>query len=88
MIWTAAFWRGAGERAIKTVCQTLIAVIGVGAVGILDVDWSGAVSTAALAAVLSLLTSIGNADFVAGNPDARHAAEPDVRTVDLDAPQP
>ena len=73
MIWSAAFWRGAGERMIKTAAQALLAVIGVGAVGIMDVDWGGALSAAALAAVLSLITSIGNADFTAGTDPARRA---------------
>mgnify|MGYP003604640960 CR=1 FL=1 len=41
-------------------------MIGVGAVGLLDVDWLGALSAATLATVVSLLTSIGNADFTAG----------------------
>ena len=66
MLWTTAFWRGAGERALKTFAQALVAVIGVGAVGLLDVDWRGALSAATLATVISLLTSIGNADFTAG----------------------
>lgn len=66
MIWTAQFWRGAGERAVKTFAQALVAVIGVGAVGLLDVDWIGALSAALLATVISVLTSIGNADFTAG----------------------
>ena len=63
---TKAFWKGAGERAVKTFAQALVAVIGVGAVGLLDVDWRGALSAATLATVISLLTSIGNADFTAG----------------------
>ncbi len=63
---TKAFWRGAAERALKTFAQSLVAVIGVGAVGLLDVDWIGALSAALLATVISLLTSIGNADFTAG----------------------
>lgn len=66
MIWTKHFWMGAGERAIKTFCQALLGVIGVGAVGILDVDWPAALSVAALATLASVLTSIGNADFTAG----------------------
>lgn len=63
---TKAFWKGAGERALKTFAQSLVAVIGVDAVGLLDVDWLGALSAATLATVISLLTSIGNADFTAG----------------------
>ena len=66
MLWSIAFWRGAAERAVKTFAQSLVAVIGVGAVGLLDVDWLGALSAATLATVISLLTSIGNADFTAG----------------------
>lgn len=66
MIWSKDFWMGAGERAMKTFAQALAAVIGAGAVGLMDVDWPQALSVAALAAALSLLTSIGNADFTAG----------------------
>lgn len=66
MIWSSAFWRGATERALKTFAQALVAVIGVGAVGLLNVDWIGALSAALLATVVSVLTSIGNADFTSG----------------------
>lgn len=66
MIWTTAFWKGAAERAIKTFAQTLAAVFIVGTTGILEVDWIPALSVAGAAALASLLTSIGNADFVAG----------------------
>ena len=73
-IWRGDFWRGAGERAIKTFVQTFVAVViaGVGAdavgatAGLLDVSWLSALSVAALAAILSLGTSVGNADFTAG----------------------
>lgn len=44
-------------RAIKTVAQTAIAMIGTGAV-IADVNWQVVVSAAVLAGVLSVLTSI------------------------------
>lgn len=74
-MFTLAFWKGAGERAIKTFAQALVAVIGTGALGILDVDWASALSVAGLATIVSVLTSIGNADFTAGTPvtDGRHA---------------
>ncbi len=73
-LWSGAFWKGAGERAIKTFIQTFIAVViaGVGAdavgvtAGILDVSWLSALSVAALAGLLSLGTSIGNVDFTSG----------------------
>lgn len=73
MLWTLAFWKGAAERAINTFFQTLIAVVGVTAgsalipeVGIEGVPWIGVLSASALAAPLSLATSIGNANFTAG----------------------
>ena len=66
MIWSSACWSGAAERGVKTFAQALVAVIGVGAVGLLDVDWIGALSAALLATVVSVLTSIGNADFTSG----------------------
>ena len=56
--------KAAGIRAIKTFAQALIACIPVTAATIGSVDWIAAISTAALAAVLSMLTSI------AGLPEA------------------
>lgn len=51
--------KAAAVRAIKTAAQTAAALIGTGALGILDVDWVGVASGSALAAVLSVLTSLG-----------------------------
>lgn len=65
-IWTGQFWRGAGERTIKTGAQTLVALIGTEAVGVTSLDWPQMLSVAATAMLLSVLTSIGNADFTAG----------------------
>lgn len=66
MLWTRSFWKGAAERATKTAAQVLVAYFTVGTTGILDVDWVTALSVSGAAAVASLLTSLGNADFVAG----------------------
>ena len=51
------FLRAAGIRAIRTFAQSAIAIIGTTAV-ISEVDWLAVLGTAALAAVLSMLTSI------------------------------
>ena len=78
MIWTLAFWKGAAERAIKTLLQVFVAVIGVTGigttVGVTEVNWLGALSIALVSAVLSLATSIANADFVAGIQKPLHSA--------------
>lgn len=52
------YWDYAGERAMKTIAQTALATIGVGAVGILEVDWVNVGSVSALAGIMSLLTSV------------------------------
>ena len=52
------FWRATGIRALRTVCQTAVALIGTNAVGISDVDWVAIASGAALSGVISVLTSI------------------------------
>ena len=53
-----AWIKAAIIRAIRTMAQTAAALIGTGAVGIMDVDWIQVLSASALAGVLSLLTSI------------------------------
>ena len=47
----------AGIRAVRTVAQTAVGAIG-GAAMLSSVDWRVVVSTAALAGILSLLTSV------------------------------
>lgn len=46
-------------RAIRTVAQTAVALIGTNAIGITEVNWVGVASGAALAGIVSLLTSLG-----------------------------
>ena len=54
---TIDFWKAAGIRALKTVCQTAIATIGT-AIVITDVHWMYVLSASALSGILSILTSI------------------------------
>ena len=53
----AKWWKAAGIRAIKTVAQTAVATIGTSAI-LSEVNWLVVASAAALAGILSLLTSI------------------------------
>ena len=51
-------------RAIKTAAQTAVSLIGTGAVGF-DLDWIQIASVSGVAAVVSLLTSVGGLPEVA-----------------------
>ena len=51
------WWKCAGIRALKTVCQTAVATIGT-AVVLSDVNWLAVVSASILAGILSMLTSV------------------------------
>lgn len=48
----------AGVRAIKTVAQTAVGMLTGNMVGIMDVDWIAVASVAAMAGIVSLLTSV------------------------------
>lgn len=51
------WWKAAGIRALKTICQTAIATIGTTA-AFHEVNWLMVGSTSLLAGILSLLTSV------------------------------
>lgn len=54
---TQKWIKAAGIRAVKTMAQTAVAVIGTAAV-VSAVDWKMAVSASVVAGVVSLLTSV------------------------------
>ena len=60
--------KAAGIRALKTTAQALAAGIGTTA-ALSEIDWPLAVSTALVAGILSLLTSIG------GLPELKRASD-------------
>lgn len=69
---TLNWLKAAGIRALKTAAQTAVATIGVSAV-MQEVDWAVVGSTALLAAILSLLTSLGGLPELKEEPDSKHA---------------
>lgn len=69
--------KAAAVRAIKTAAQTAVALIPV-SITITEVDWAVVAGTAALAAVLSILTS------VAGLPEVNEAEELDALETEVD----
>ena len=55
----ARVWvRAALIRALKTMAQAAIGVLGTGAIGLMQADWMNVLSVALMGGVLSLLTSI------------------------------
>lgn len=51
------FWKAAGIRAIRTVCQAAVATIGTAAL-LREVNWLAVISASILAGILSLLNSV------------------------------
>lgn len=54
---TIEFWKAAGIRALRTICQTAVATIGTSAV-LSEINWIAVGSASLLAGILSVLTSI------------------------------
>jgi len=67
-MWTRAWWQAAAERALKTVAQTLVALIGANAVDVTTLDWPSLLGIAATAGIVSILTSIGSAKIGSEGP--------------------
>ena len=73
MIWTVAFWKGLGERAIKSFIQGFVVAVGAAIAGkttAWEIPWDttlwSALGIGLLMAVASVVTSFGSAGFVAG----------------------
>lgn len=60
-MWTLRFWKDAAERALTTAAESALAVLGVGAINVMTVDWTGVFGVAAGGAVLSILKSMAAA---------------------------
>ena len=57
-IFTKTWWVAALIRAVRTMAQTAVALIGTDLVGVLDVPWTGVASVTFVAGVVSVLTAI------------------------------
>ncbi len=57
-LFTAYFWKGALERAIRTYAQALFAILVGGMIVTDTAQWREALLSSAVAALLSVLTSI------------------------------
>ena len=62
------FWYSASIRALRTICQTALSMIGTTAVVMGDVNWQMIVSASLLSGILSILTSIAT-----GLPEVEYA---------------
>lgn len=63
----AKWFKAAGIRAVKTMAQTAVGMLTGEMVGIIEVNWLNVLSCAAMAGIVSLLTS------VAGLPELKEA---------------
>lgn len=82
------FWRAAGERAIKTFAQTIVALVGTEMVGIHTLDWGVILSASATATLLSILTSVASANF-GKNPGpslSDESTHPDTIVMEVEVP--
>lgn len=67
-LFSKQFWKAAAERAVKTFAQSAAALLTANAVGLLDADWTGIASVSGLAALVSVLTSVGSAGLNGSGP--------------------
>lgn len=58
-IWKLNFWKGAAERAAATFAEAFGAILVADGTGLLDTDWTSSLSMSGMAALISLLKSVG-----------------------------
>lgn len=66
-----AFWTGTAERAVKTLAQATLAMIGTNTIAITDLDWQHILAVAATAAVVSILTSLATPETAASTKEVK-----------------
>jgi len=66
-MWSREFWKSVAERGLKTFVQAAVAVLIAAGTDLIGTDWIGLLSIAGMAALISLLTSIGSGGITGGN---------------------
>lgn len=86
MQYDAKYLVATAERALKTFFQTLLALLGTDAAGVLSADWSQVLAVSLSAALLSVITSLSSAGFGAPGPSlANESIEPETVIVEVPA---
>lgn len=67
------FWAAAAERAVKTLAQTLAALLVADGTDVLNTAWSSRLSVALMAAIVSLLTSVASDAATSSGPSLTDA---------------
>lgn len=75
-MFTKVFWQRAGERALKSFAQSLVAVLTAEGLGLFEAAWPKAISTAGMVALLSVLTSLASSTIGAGDDPSAIAPAP------------
>ena len=83
MLFNKAWWKAALVRAVRTIAQTAVGSIAVGA-ALHEIDWLRVLSVAVVAGLLSVLTSLAGLPEVDAEPEKKGEAERanDVRPYD------
>lgn len=83
---SGSFWAQTAERAVKTFAQASVALLTGDGLNLLTVDWQNVVSVAALAAVVSVLTSVGSGPLSRnGTPSLVRSSRKTVQAVEAGA---
>lgn len=78
-MFTRAFWTATIQRAARSFAASLVALLTAGGTGILATDWVNSLSTAGMAAVVTLLLCVTGETFTNG-------AGPAFGTVEITSP--
>lgn len=78
-MFNAAYFKVLGERALVAFAASLVALLGSGAVNILEVPWQDAFATAAGASLVAILVSVAGGGATSSNSPALTSKETEVQ---------